>query len=819
MDLDLNLILFPLAMVLLAIVVFLGVYLVIKLIQGKGKVIRAMNMTLFLVFLPKISAEEKGKKPFKELVAVMEQFYASLSNLTEKGLRAFLYGQPVFAFELAVEHVGEEICFYAACPRRVRGVFEKQIHGFFPLADVRQIEDYNIFSPQGASLGSYIFASRGPSLPLKTYQSLETDPLNEIVNALSKLQIEGEGAAIQILIRPSKEKRWRKMSLKIAREMQKGKHYNLATLQVDRNWFVRLTDILSKAESMSSTSQAQQAGGPQSVTPLNTEIIKALEGKASKVTYEANINLAASAAAPEQAQQRLLELESTFAQFNSTNLNTLKSSRVSEGRGLKRLFYNFSFRIFEPAHKIILSTEELASIYHFPTTEVETPKVKFIKAKQAAPPVNMPSEGLILGRNVFRGVETMVRLQRDDRRRHLYLVGQTGTGKTTLMKGMIPQDIQNGEGVGLIDPHGEFAEYALGCVPKERAEDVIYFNPADMERPMGLNMLEYDPKYPEQKTFIVNELISIFDKLYDLKTTGGPIFEQYTRNALLLLMDDPNEGATLMDVPRVMADAAYRKKLLAKCQNIVVKDFWEKEAEKAGGEASLANLVPYVTSKFNTFIANDFMRPIIGQSKSSINFREIMDGKKILLVNLSKGRLGDINSHLLGMIIVGKLMMASFARIDTAEELRPDFYLYIDEFQNFTTESISVILSEARKYRLCLVIAHQYIKQLTEKIRDAVFGNVGSMLSFRVGAEDAEFLVKQFTPVFDQNDLINLDNWNAYAKLLINNLTSKPFNLLTYPVPKENREIIEALKELSRLKFGRDRELVEREINQRYQKI
>ncbi len=817
---DLNLILFPLTMVLFFIVVFLSLYLVVKLIQGKGRVVRALNMSLFLVSVPKLAADDKAKKPFKELVAVMEQFYASLSNLKEKGWSAFLYGQPVFAFEMAVQNVGEEICFYVACPRRLQNVMEKQIHGFFPTADVRPAQDYNIFNPQGVSLASYIFPNRGISLPIRTYQGLDADPLNEIVNALSKLDTTGEGAAIQLIIKPLTAKRWRKMALRIAREMQKGRHYDLATLQVDRNWFVRLTDILSGTGPASSqvlfTPQKPATPlGPPSVTPLNTEIIKALEAKANKVAYEANINLIVSAKMPEQAEALLLQLESSFAQFNTANLNSLKTSRLRAGRALKNLLYNFSFRIFDNSRPIVLSTEELASIFHFPTTEVDTPKVKFIRSKQAAPPPNMPSDGLILGKNTFRGVETVVRLQRNDRRRHLYIVGQTGTGKTSAMQGMLAQDVVT-EGLGVIDPHGEFADYVLGCVPKERAEDVVYFNPADLERPMGLNMLEYDPKYPEQKTFIVNELISIFDKLYDLKTTGGPIFEQYTRNALQLLMDDPAEGATLMDVPRVLADAAYRKRLLAKCQNIVVKDFWEKEAEKAGGEAALVNIVPYITSKFNTFIANDFMRPIIGQSQSAFNFREIMDGKKILIVNLSKGRLGDLNAYLLGLIIVGKLMMAAFSRVDTPEEERPDFYLYLDEFQNFTTDSISTILSEARKYKLCLTVAHQYVKQVPEKIRDAVFGNIGSMLVMRVGAEDAEVLVKQFAPVFDQNDLINLDNFNACAKLLINNLTSKPFNVVFDRPPKESREIIEALKELSRLKYGHDRTLVEQTIASHY---
>lgn len=808
---DLNLILFPLTMVILAIVIFLGIYLVIKLIQGKGKVVRALNMTLFLVSLPKTVADEKNKKPFKELVAVMEQFYASLSSLKEKGTKAFWYGQPTFVFEMAVPHTGEEICFYAACPRRLANVMEKQIHGFFPLADVRKVDDYNIFNPQGASLASYLLPTRGASLPFRTYQQLEADPLNEIVNALSKLEAEGEGASIQFVLRPVAKNKWRKYSLRIAREMQKGRQFDTARLKVDRAWMSGVLDTATGANFSSQT----QSTGPNAVTPVNTEIIKALETKAGKVAFEANINLVASAKEVAQADQVLLQLESVFAQFNSANLNTFKPVRPKKS-ALKKLFYDFSFRMFNASRTIILGTEELASVFHFPNTEVETPKVKFIKAKQAAPPASLPTQGLLIGKNVFRGVETPIKMQRVDRQRHLYVIGQTGTGKTTLMKGLIAQDILNGEGVGIIDPHGEFAEYALGMVPKERAEDVIYFNPADLERPMGLNMLEYDPKYPEQKTFIVNELMSIFDKLYDLKQTGGPIFEQYTRNALQLLMDDPNEGATLMEVPRVLADAAFRKRLLDKCKNIVVKDFWEKEAEKAGGDAALANVVPYITSKFNTFIANDFMRPIIGQSKSTINFREIMDGKKILLVNLSKGRLGDVNSNLLGLIIVGKLMMAAFSRIDMPEELRPDFYLYIDEFQNFATDSISTILSEARKYRLCLTLAHQYVKQLTEKIRDAVFGNVGSMLVMRVGADDAEFLVKQFAPVFDQHDLINIDNWNAYAKLLINNMTTKPFNLATYPSPKENPEMVEALKELSRLKFGSDRNMVEEKIIERY---
>lgn len=464
---------------------------------------------------------------------------------------------------------------------------------------------------------------------------------------------------------------------------------------------------------------------------------------------------------------------------------------------------------------MMLAADELASIFHFPSSHLAVPKVKSLKAKSASPPANLPGTGVVLGFNLYRGQEQVVRLQKEDRHQHLYMIGQTGTGKSTLIQEIAKQDIESGQGVGALDPHGDLIEAILRLIPQSRAEDVILLDPSDVERPIGLNMLEYDPKYPEQKTFIINELINIFDKLYDLKLTGGPIFEQYTRNALQLLMDDPDEPATLMEVPRVLSDSAYRQRLLDKCKNIVVKNFWEKEAAKAEGEAALKNLVPYITSKFNVFIANDYMRPIIGQAKSSFNFREILDQKKILLVNLSKGKLGEINSSLLGLIVVGKILLASLSRADIPLARRQDFYLFIDEFQNFTTESIITILSEARKYRLDLTLAHQFIGQLTEKIRQAVFGNVGSMVSFRVGVEDAEVLVKQFEPVFDKNDLINIDNFNAYIKLIVNGQTAPPFNIKIYPPSAGEEKESQSLRQLSSLKYGRPRAEVEEEISRR----
>jgi ABC-type oligopeptide transport system ATPase subunit len=528
-----------------------------------------------------------------------------------------------------------------------------------------------------------------------------------------------------------------------------------------------------------------------------------------------NLRLIASAGSPFQANDILDGITAGFSQFGSPMRNDFK---IVKPRNPKNIVNDFIYRMFDDGEKMILSSEEIASIYHLPISSTETPRIKWLKSKEAPPPDNLPTSGILIGDAMFRGVAKPVYITDDDRRRHIYVVGQTGTGKSTLLGNMIIEDIQSGKGVAIIDPHGDLVENALGFVPKERLDDVIYFNPGDLARPLGLNMLDFNFDRPEEKTFIVNEMQSIFNKLFSQETMG-PMFEQYMRNALLLLMEDmPNEPATLVEVPRIFTDSAYRARKLARIHNPVVIDFWEKEAVKAGGEASLANMTPYITSKFNNFISNDYMRPIIGQPKSAFNFRDVMDNKKILLVNLSKGKIGDINAGLLGMVITGKILMAALSRVDIADaEKRPDFNLYIDEFQNFTTDSIATILSEARKYRLNLTMAHQFIAQLEDKIKDAVFGNVGSELVFRVGVQDAEFLVKQFEPAFNENDLINIDNLNAYAKILINGQTSKPFNLKvgTASWNGGNKERAEKLKEYSRMKYGQERQAIEDDIFKR----
>jgi len=767
-------------------------------------------MSLFLITLPKGEGSNPsagGQRPEKELISVMEQLYSSFSNLHATGWNKFVYGEPYISLEMAVHHIGEEIHFYVAVPKSYEQIFMKQLHGIFSVAELEKVKDYNIFNPNGFSAGAFLRIKENQILPIKTYQHLEVDPLDAVANSLSKLEREGEGAAIQILIRPSHQHETRSTAQKVAKEMQSGFDFKTAVERVKK-----------PPTKEQEAKDAEKSKPPRVTTPYEEEIVKAIQSKVSRPLFDTNINLAVSAYSQERADQLLNDLAESFVQFSSPELNNFYVSRV-KGRFLQKLLFNFSFRMFQNSHASVLSSEEVTSLYHFPLATTHAPKLKFLKAKPAEPPANLPGDGIVLGKNIYRGEERIVRMTDGDRQRHLYIIGQTGTGKSTLMKAMIRQDIENGKGLCLIDPHGEFAEFAASVIPKNRIDDVIYFDPGDIDRPMGLNMMEIDPKHPEQKTRVIDELFGIFDKLYDLKQTGGPMFEKYFKNSALLLLDDyEHEIPTLADISRVLVNNAFRADKLSRETNPLVKEFWELEAQKAGGEASLANMAPYISSKVTAFVFNEFLRPIINQKKSAFNFRDVMDNQKILIINLSKGRIGDLNANLLGMVIVGKLLMAALSRVDLPESGRKDFYLYIDEFQNFTTDSIGIILSEARKYRLDLIVAHQFIKQLKENIRDAVFGNVGSIVSFRIGPDDAEFMKNKFEPIFIPQDLINIDNLNAYVSLLINGQTTRPFNikLETDKVfGAGSLEITNSIKEISRLKYSQPRDEVEKEIQER----
>ncbi len=761
----------------------------------RKKIVDLLRMELFLVKLP---MQSKEGKDLKKEVALFEQLVGNLATFKKP-----------FVFEAAVPHVGEEICFYVSVPARVGEALTRQVHALWGGAEVEKVPDYNIFNATGTTAGAYLDLARRFLLPIRTYQEIDADTFQPILGGLAKIKELGEGGAVQVVISPKAPKRVRRevestvMVLKKGWKLKDALQRSITFGQVVEAFDPRATD--RKIKEMKEPPMA-----PKAIEDL---AIKAIERKASKPLFEVNIRILASAPNNFQTEDILNSLSAGFAQFGAVEYNEFK---LIKARNVHDVVHKFSYREFDPFRAMIMNSEEVASIFHFPTPFTDVPRVKILKAKQAAPPPILSKEGVLVGESIYRGDRKEVKINDNDRRRHIYVIGQTGTGKSTLITNMVQGDIESGKGVCVIDPHGDLINTVLSHIPNERRDDIVVFDPADLARPMGINMLEYNLSKPEEKTFIVNELIGIFDKLYDLKTTGGPMFEQYMRSAVLLLMEDAaNEPTTLMEVQRVFTDAAFRKRKLERIKNPVVIDFWQKEAEKAGGDASLQNITPYITSKFNNFTANDYMRVIVGQEKSAFDFRKIMDEGKVLLVNLSKGRIGDINANLLGMIFVGKILMAALSRVDMPEEQRRDFNLYIDEFQNFTTDSIATILSEARKYRLNLVVAHQFIAQLSDKIRDAVFGNVGSYLVFRIGVKDAEFVVKQFQPDFNEHDLANIDNYNAYAKLLINGETAKPFNIKTLLLPKGDWELVDLYKNLSRERYGKNREDVEAGIFKR----
>lgn len=763
--------------------------------RNREKFRLSMDMVLLSVRIPAKSAEEiqQSGKQEKDWIRLMEDFYANLVSLKPKG---FLAPKPWIALEIA--KVQGEIYFYAAAPRRYESFVEKRINSIYPDAHVEKSKDFNIFGPKESVFCGFAKTIRPVFLPLKTYETIETDPLSAITNTLTKLD-DKEEAAVQIVLQNTSDL-WRARGREILEKVKEGKGFFAAMAATG----------LAGALTGPKESEPRQYAGQQG----DELLVKGMESKLAKYNLAANVRIVVSIKDKLRSEQVFDQLAGSLDQFSAPGLNGFRVVK-KQGKAGAKILQDYIFRNFNAANRSTLSTEELAGIFHFPTPFLKTPNIKQLNARTAPPPANLLREGLLLGFNQYRGQKRDAYLGASDRRRHLYVIGQTGTGKSAFLSNLIEQDVKNGAGVGVLDPHGDLIDDILGKIPNERLDDVVVFDPANLEYPIGLNMLEYDPRFPEQKTFIINEFMKIFDKLYDLKATGGPMFEQYARNALQLLMDDTKETYTLMEVPKVLADKDFRHYLLAKCKNILVKEFWEKQAEAAGGEASLKNMVPYITSKFDTFISNDYMRPIIGQVKSTFKFREILDGEKIFLVNLSKGRLGDINSSLLGLIITSKLTIAAFSRVDTPEADRKDFYLYIDEFQNFATDTISTILSEARKYKLCLTISHQFIGQLEDEIRDSVFGNVGTISSFRVGVEDSEFLAKQFAPAFTAQDLNRLENYNAYVRILINGQVSSPFNIKTYPPSDSDRGRAADIKEYYSLKEGREREVVEREIEAR----
>lgn len=787
-----------------------------KIYIRKHQLEKTKDWVMYKVSVPKErhAEEDDQRKNFQEMLAVIEPFYANLNALYDNSFPARFSGQTHISVEIVAKN--GLVHFYVGCPRSISSVVLKNLNAQYSSAEIREDSDFSIFKDEPLKVDiinlnlikRYIF-------PLKTYKNLEEDPLNALSNSLSRLG-EKESAAIQLLIRPTNGM-WRLAGERVAFSIQHGK----SRISYSSSWWVRMSEaffiLLGEAFKTARNGKEEEHNSlydpknPMKMTPQQEAQVKLLGEKAAKLGFDCQLRVVAVAETEINASQIAKNIGGAFNQFNSPDSNGFL---IKPTKSKAEELANYIFRIYGRGPKIVLNTEELASIYHFPNRFIDTPNIAWLLAKKEPPPANLPSEGTILGKSIFRGEEKLVRIKQADHLRHVYQIGKTGVGKTVMFQNMIMQNIKDGHGVCYLDPNGDAAEWILNHIPKERADDVIYFNPSDRERPMGLNMLEW--KTADQRDFLVQESIQIFYKLFDPNQTGivGPQFEHWMRNAALTLMSHP-DGGTLIDIPRLFTDPDFEKDRVKYVTDPVVRSFWEKQMAKTA-DFHKSEMLNYFTSKFGRFMTNDMMRNIIGQTKSSFDFRDVMDNKKILICNLSKGLIGEINAFLLGMIIVSKIAMGAFSRAEIPENERIPFFLYVDEFQNFITDVFATILSESRKYKLSLNITNQYIEQLDEKIRAAVVGNAGTLVAFRMGAADAEFFVKEFDPL-KADDLTNIDKYNFYIKMLIDGAPTRPFNAQSiWPDDYEgNLKLGKAVKELSRLKFGKAREIVEGEILER----
>lgn len=739
---------------------------------------------------PKIAVFELRVPKGNEVeIAAAEQFYANLSSLGKTGgifnalvgifpqFSRFLLNQPE-AISLEIVAEAEEIRFQLVVPEKWQDYVEKQLHATYSEAQVRKTKEESIFDREGYVAFSEFKAGGAVYKPLTTYEDLENDPLNALTTAMSKLG-EEETIALQVVIKPASD-----------------------------NWRTLGRGFVNKANKPPDPEKKSKS------VQVDPQTVEAVSQKISKKGFKTAIRVVSVGEDKFNAEANLENVVNAFDQFSRPGMSTLKEKRIWMEKGFMNDFLWRHFPKF--GVPMILNTAELATIYHLPNENVTTPHINWLLSKKSAAPQDLPTEGLYLGLSEFRGQEKQVYLQEDDRRRHSYIIGQTGTGKSVFLKFMAEQDIKEGRGLAFIDPHGDAVEELLTMVPKERAEDVIYFNPGDLERPMGLNIL--DVKTEEAQHLIINSFINLLYKLYDPQHTGiiGPQLERAVRNVMLTAMSE--EGNTMIEVMRLLTDPEFAKEKIPLIKDPLVKRYWTDELAQTS-DFHKSEKLGYFVSKFDRFVTEKVMRNIIGQGKSAFDFREVMDSNKILLVNLSKGKLGEENSSFLGLLLVPRLLSAAMSRVDTPEEEREDFYLYVDEFQNFSTPDFAQILAEARKYRLNLTVANQYIAQIEDKIRDAVFGNVGSKVSFRVGADDGAYLEKQYEPTFSQSDLLNLSVGETVTKILINGQPTPAFSMRTdyeaYQNLDRSKERGEMIKELSRLRYGRDKEIVEAEIKQR----
>jgi len=768
---------------------------------------RGLKMVPLYIHIPPAGDDLEGngrdeRDITEEVLSQAQVMYNIIASTATKGFKSRIYGQRHVSFEV-VAHEGL-VHYYVVAPVIMVDVITQAVAAAYPSARLEEVSERNIFNPAGkmsGTIGGEFTLKKNFAHPIATYQETKRDAARAMLNALSAASRE-DGIGIQILIRPAYTG-WSKSAVNVAEEIKKNKGVKTGFKGINA---AGVMEALWKPPENGKETKPED----KQLSSLEQATVESIEDKTRYPGYETLIRVVASSNTAGKSQAMLNSVVSAFSLFDSTSNNGFK---FTVSRNIEEFVTAYIFRFFpQEVNSNILNTVELASIFHLPDQgSIPTSQVQRQMDKQVDGPTQIMDEGFLLGTNEFRGVKKPIRLSTNDRRRHAYIIGQTGTGKSKLLENLAFQDMMDGKGFAFIDPHGDSAEELLGMVPKERVEDVIYFAPGEMEMPIGLNLFEFDT--PDQQDFLIQESIAMLYKLYDPGHTGivGPRFESWFRNAALTVMADP-AGSSFLDVQQVFIDQAFADEKIKYVQNRMVLDFWNKEMAQTS-ESSKGEMLGWFASKFGAFLGNEMMRNIIGQTKSGFDIREIMDNKKILLVNLSKGKTGELNSQLLGMIFVMKFQAAAMGRANIPENEREDFSLYVDEFQNFATDSFESILSEARKYRLSLVLANQFMTQLTDKIREAIIGNIGTVISGRIGITDAELLQKKFAPTFDAEDLTKLPNFKTITSVMINNVPSAAFSMtLIPPMGQSNPQLRDALKKLSAAKYGRPRAEVERDI-------
>jgi hypothetical protein len=769
---------------------------------------RGLKMVSMYIHIPPSSDDLEGngrdeRDVTEEVLSQAQVMYNIIASTATKGFKSRVYGQRHISLEI-VAH-GGLVHYYAVIPTVLIDVVTQAVAAAYPSARLEEVEERNIFNQAGklsGTIGGEFTLKKNFVYPIATYQESKRDAARALLNALSVAGRE-DGVAVQLLMRPAHEG-WVKNSVSAVEKIKKDKGVKHAGFGTSLGVKGLMEALWKPPESGEAKSEDKQ------LTSLEQSVVESIEEKTRHPGYEVLVRVVVSSNTAAQSQALLKNVVAAFALFDSSMNNGFK---FNVAKDIEELVTAYIFRFFpQSVSQNILNSVELATLFHLPDqNSIPTSQVQRQMAKQVDGPTQIMDEGFLLGYNEFRGTKKQIRLSTNDRRRHTYVIGQTGTGKSKLLENLAFQDMMDGKGFAFIDPHGDSVDELLGMVPKERVEDVIYFSPADMESPIGLNLFEFENQ--DQRDFLIQETLAMLYRLYDPGHTGiiGPRYEHWFRNAALTIMSDP-AGSTFIDVPQVFNDQSFTDEKLKYVTDRTVLDFWNKEMAQTS-DANKSEVLGWFVSKFGAFLSNEMMRNVIGQTKSGFNLRDIMDKKKILLVNLAKGRTGELNSQLLGMIFVMKFQAAAMGRADIPEDQRTDFALYVDEFQNFATDSFESILSEARKYRLNLVLANQFMTQLTDKIREAIIGNIGTVISGRIGITDAELLQKKFAPTFDAEDLTKLPNYQTITTVMINGVPSAAFSMALIPaMGKSNPELRDALKRLSSAKYGRPRAQVEKEI-------